>query len=134
MTLTVIVPLPPARLSANGSAHWAKKAKSKSKYRMDCRLAAIDVINRTLPKPPRWERASVAITFYRRRSNATCVIDQDNAVTWLKACWDGFQDAGIVANDRGLTFEPVRFELDKQNPRVEITVTESPTPSRTENP
>ena len=39
--------------------------------------------------------------------------------------WDGIADAGVVADDVGLTHEPVQMLVDRKNPRVEITITES---------
>ena len=49
--------------------------------------------------------------------------DKDNALASLKAAFDGLVDAGIVADDVGLTHEPVEFRTSRDRPRVEITVT-----------
>jgi Holliday junction resolvase RusA-like endonuclease len=121
MTLTVTIPLPPRELSPNytvGSrgARLGKAAKIR-KYRQAAYLAGLAAINRRAA--PKWVAATARATFYvrdRRRRDA------DNALASLKAAFDGLKDAGIVADDSGITHLPVVFVLDKQHPRVEITV------------
>jgi Holliday junction resolvase RusA-like endonuclease len=49
--------------------------------------------------------------------------DPDNALAMLKPYFDGLADAGVLANDRNLAHNPIRFEKDKTNPRVEVTIT-----------
>jgi len=39
---------------------------------------------------------------------------------------DGIADAGVVANDHDLTQLPAVQRIDKEHPRVEITITEVP--------
>jgi Holliday junction resolvase RusA-like endonuclease len=121
MTLKVTIPLPPRELSPNytvGSrgARLGKAAKIK-KYRQTAYLAGLAAINRRAA--PRWVAATARATFYvrdRRRRDA------DNALASLKAAFDGLKDAGIVADDSGITHLPVVFVVDKERPRVEITV------------
>lgn len=36
---------------------------------------------------------------------------------------DGLQDAGVLADDRALRFEPIAFAVDRERPRVEIKIT-----------
>lgn len=117
--LTVTLPLPPRELSPNftvGSrgGRMGKAAKIK-KYRHCAYTMAQSAIGRKMA--PRWEAATAQATFYvkdkRRR-------DADNALASLKAAFDGLKDAGVVADDSGITHLPVRFVVDRANPRVEI--------------
>jgi hypothetical protein len=78
-----------------------------------------------------WGSASVQIIFYapdkRRR-------DPDGILSSLKAGIDGLAapthngvGAGIIANDSGFSFLPVQMEVDKERPRVELTLTRTGT-------
>lgn len=68
---------------------------------------------------PRWKTANVQITVTppdRRRR------DKDNLLASLKAAFDGAQDAGLIADDSGLTYLPIVItEPDKANARVTLT-------------
>jgi hypothetical protein len=48
----------------------------------------------------------------------------------LKAYQDGIADAGVVENDRVLSAPTVDDRIDRQSPRVEITVTRAGTAGR----
>lgn len=114
--IRLTLPLPPEGCSPNDRVHWRTKAKAVREYRS--RAAAE---GRRIPasKRPRWERAETEVVFYfavRRRR------DEDNAAARLKPAWDGIADAGIVVNDSGLTHGKPRFEIDREWPRVEITL------------
>lgn len=102
--VTVTVPLPPAALSPNARVHWAAKAKATRAYRATAWITAVAELG--VRRGPRWPHATALITFAyptnRRR-------DADNALASLKAAIDGLRDAGIVEDDAGIAFEPVRF-------------------------
>jgi crossover junction endodeoxyribonuclease RusA len=116
--LLVTLPLPPSALSPNARVHWRKKADAVKEYRAAAKVAARLALWRDVA--PRWDRATVQATFYlRRRRN----LDGDNALAWIKAGIDGLADAGVVANDSGFTHLPVRVEIDRERPRVELLVT-----------
>ena len=120
-SLNITLPPPPRELSPNhtiGSrgARLGKAMKVKQ-YRQSACYHALSAMGRTTP--PRWERATARAVFYcatkRRR-------DADNALGSLKAAFDGLRDAGVIADDSGLTHEPVVFAVDRERPRVEISV------------
>jgi hypothetical protein len=118
--IAITVPIPSAALSPNARRLWHQKCGPVRDARLHAKLLAIDCMNRLkMWTPPRWERAEVQATFYyptkRRR-------DADNSASCLKPTLDGFADAGIVANDSGFTHKPVVLLVDKENPRVEITI------------
>jgi Holliday junction resolvase RusA-like endonuclease len=49
--------------------------------------------------------------------------DDDNASASLKAYRDGVADAGLVSDDSSIRALPAVLDMDKQNPRVQITLT-----------
>ncbi len=115
---TITLSLPPNVLSPNSGRHgsWRPRAKAKKAYRY---VAKIETLWITDDYEPRWPAATVRATFYfkdRRRR------DKDNFNAMLKPAWDGLVDAGLLADDDQLTHLPTVFELDKENPRVELRV------------
>lgn len=101
--IEIHLPLPPADTRPNARVHWARKAKAAARQRQDARLAALASLGTR--RPPRWKRAEIEATLYR--SNPRCRrADGDNVIGWLKATFDGLQDAGIVANDCGFIHLP----------------------------
>lgn len=122
--LIVTFCLPPKELSPNVRCHWAKKMRIVKQYRYDCGIAAKCAIM-DLPgtSGPRWESAQIQVTYFRTTRHPQHAIDHDNAISWLKPGLDALQDASVIANDRGLTFLPVKFDYDKAHPRVELEIT-----------
>lgn len=119
MKITVSVPLPPNELSPNGRAHWAAAHREKRRQKLSAWAQATEAVGGA---PPRWEHARVTTTYYVRDKRGL-KRDEDNALASLKAAFDGIAEAGVVANDRGLHHdERIRFEIDSENPRVEIVV------------
>jgi crossover junction endodeoxyribonuclease RusA len=114
--LTFTLPLPPQRLSPNVRSHWAPKGKAVSEYRAAARTAGWRV---PASQRPAWERATASVVFYAKDARRR---DADNILASLKAAFDGLVDAGILADDAGLTHAPLRIALDRLNPRVEITI------------
>ena len=117
-TITVTLPLPPKELSPNSRAHWRRKAHRAAHYRWD---AQVMLLHRTLPATSPWKAATVKCRFYFPTAQSH---DRDNLLASAKAAFDGFADAGLVKNDAQFTYEPVEYEKDASNPRVEITITE----------
>ena len=120
-SVTVILPLPNKILSPNARSHWrAKHGATKRARKLACdALLALEVD--TIP----WDAVEATESFYfstnRRR-------DERNQVAMLKAYYDGFVDAGLCPDDDldTLTHGKPSFHLDKQSPRVEITLTRKP--------
>lgn len=112
-SLTVTLPLPPKALSPNARCHFMAKANAAKKYRATSKYLAIAQGVRE-----RWERASVSIVW---RTKINRRRDADNCLASLKNGLDGLRDADVIADDSGLSFEPIRFE--KGEPGVVLTVT-----------
>ena len=114
--ITITLPLPPRELSPNSRCHWAKKAKAVAAYREQAKVAGWRI---PASERPAWDIAEARTVFYvpdaRRR-------DRDNLLASMKAAFDGIADAGLIANDYGLRLEGVGVEIDRANPRVEVTL------------
>lgn len=115
-TLTITLRLPPKELAPNGRVCWQAKARAKREYRAHAKVRAFLVIN----DPPLWRRCQVKCWFYFAQARRR---DPDNLLAWMKAGFDGLTDAGVWADDCGLTHLPPAEDKDRDNPRVEIVVT-----------
>jgi crossover junction endodeoxyribonuclease RusA len=112
--MTITLPFPPRELSPNARIHWARKAKIVKAYRTQAFAAAF----RRGHTP--YAIATARVVFFapdRRRR------DHDNLSASLKAAWDGIVDAGILIDDAGLRHETITVVVDRERPRVEITIT-----------
>lgn len=117
--MTITLPLPARELSPNWRGHWATKARAVQRYRMHAWAVARATAPGPLGPMPEWVRATAHTTFYlpdRRRR------DRDNLMASLKACWDGLVDARVLADDAGLIQMPPVLAVDRDRPRVEITL------------
>lgn len=112
--MTITLPLPPKALSPNARVHWAAKARAVRGYR-----ARAMVMARRAGRPHGWGEATVRITWYAKTRTHP---DPDNALASLKAGIDGITEAGVLADDRALRYEPIAFAVDRERPRVEIEI------------
>jgi hypothetical protein len=122
--LTVTIEIPHRHLAANARVHWAAKAKVKKPTKERAFNAALIAMHDAALHEPRWKRATVRAVFFVKDKRGL-LSDPDNRVYSLKTPIDGIAAAGVVENDRGLTWLPVEHAIDKANPRVELTFTES---------
>jgi len=112
MTIRIVLPLPAKQLSPNARVCWQAKARATKEYRS----ISFFVSQRFLS---RWKAAEVESVFYFRDRRRR---DRDNLLASLKAAFDGIASAGIVDDDANLTHLPVRLEVDRDAPRVEISI------------
>jgi crossover junction endodeoxyribonuclease RusA len=118
--ITITLPLPPKEVHPNYRVHWASKAKHTKGYRWLAWYAARAQVEPThIP----WERAQTEAVFHYPTAH---VRDGDGAASSLKAAWDGIADAGVIANDAGFTHLPPRLLVDRENPRVVVTIRSLP--------
>lgn len=117
-SITITVAIPPRILSPNSRGHWAKKAKATKATRSAAFWAAKEVLE---GPPPGWMKAACRVHAFfpdaRRR-------DSDNLLATCKAVFDGIADAGIIVNDSALWNDRPVFNIDRKNPRLEITITQ----------
>jgi crossover junction endodeoxyribonuclease RusA len=116
-SITITIPIPHRALSPNARTHWATKAKKvKAARGVAWWYAKVDADW----TPTHWTNAISTVVWYAKTATHP---DPDNALAMLKPYFDGMADAGVLANDRNLAHNPIRFEKDRANPRVELTIT-----------
>lgn len=117
MSKPITVSIPPKTLSPNARVHWGAKAAAKKKAKEEAYLVAI-----ASPIAGKmWGMASTHVVYYHKTNRRR---DADNFLSLLKATFDGIAQAGVVKDDSGFVHFPIRFEIDKENPRVEIKIEE----------
>jgi len=113
MSKTITLPLPSRNLSPNARVHWSKLADFKKRAR---RLAAFETFAQIGQQQFKGYRLDFFWPNKRRR-------DKDNATACCKAYLDGVADC-TGQDDSEWDFDGVRFEIDRENPRLEIVFTE----------
>ena len=126
-TVTIILPLPPPKLSPNrppaSRGGRMGKASLAKRYRLVARCAAMAEHIETGP----WGKATVQAAFHYKTKRRR---DDVNHLQMLKPAYDGVVDAGLLADDDSehLTTLPATFHVDRENPRVELTFTRKDRP------
>jgi Holliday junction resolvase RusA-like endonuclease len=69
---------------------------------------------------PKWQTCTILPTFYHAQRRRR---DQMNLLGSLKAYEDGLVLAGLLADDEGVIWLPAVKLIDRENPRVTLTVT-----------
>jgi Holliday junction resolvase RusA-like endonuclease len=118
--MLIVLPLPPRECSPNWRGHWTKRAAAVKCYREHAWAEALANIHMEPGMP--WRAATVKCHFVFKRPGRR---DKDNLLARMKAAFDGFADAGMVADDADFTYQPVSVAVDRDNPRVEVTITEA---------
>jgi hypothetical protein len=117
-SLTIVLPLPPAALNQNGShGKWYMRANALK----TCRKLARDAVEAEGIEGT-WDRVEVKAVFFHKQKRRR---DDVNHNAKLKGYFDGIVDAGLVVDDDSehWTTLPPGFEIDREQGRVEITVT-----------
>ncbi len=118
----IVLPLPAKVLQPNSTigsfGGRMMKASATKRYRRLAREAIEDEQIDTAP----WGCACVEAAFFFRDKRRR---DQDNAMGSLKAAYDGIVDSGLVLDDdpKHMKRTYPDFEIDKEFPRVELTIT-----------
>lgn len=128
--LTIEVALPDRCLSPNVKAHWAKEYAAKKTLRE----AVVNTIRIKHPEMvgARWDKAELQYSFFH---DCERVRDDDNHRAMMKAARDAFgpetetrkgrinPGVHMVDDDTNISdAAPVLFGIDKENPRVRITI------------
>jgi len=118
---TIVLPLPPYVLSPNrppGSiGSRIRKAQAAKRYRRLAEEATLELDIETGP----WPRVVASAVFFHKIKRRR---DGVNHNAMLKPAQDGIVDAGLAVDDDSIhwTTEPPVFKIDREYPRVEITV------------
>ena len=119
--IVITLPLPPQAMYPNARKHWKAKMGPKKQQRSDAYMAAFNSTTGSGQPRPRWQLAECQATFYLERRR-----DGDNLIAWLKATFDGLEDAGIVENDGNFIHLPpqqITGKHAKGERKVVLTIT-----------
>ena len=118
MSVTIRLSLPPKGLHAHNKGSWKSKAGPTRRYREEAFVVALG------SKRKFKRRAVLSIDFYwpdlRRRDSLT-------AAQGLKPAIDGLVDAKMIRDDnwQALSIGHIESHLDREKPRVELTLTDA---------
>jgi len=116
--VTIELSVPTAKEAGqNARLHWVVRHKNTKLLREAAAWYARAALKGQ--EPPRWKKATVQIHAFVKR-----MIDPTNLIDRCKAYFDGFEDAGIVINDRDLWPQRPVIEKDLKNPRIIFTIRE----------
>ena len=112
--LTITIPMtPPHQLSPNASLHikdWTRNT-IRREWQRAWFLSAYNVVSRMDKRHlPFAGPVRCTITVYRKKGAKPW--DGDNLLAAMKHGIDQLQAAGVVANDRQITYDPVQQERD----------------------
>lgn len=107
--------IPHQSLSPNSAGHWGKKARHKKAAKEEAIVEFTGVTT-----TPGWKVVMNVAWFGATPS--VMKMDDDNAWATLKATRDGIAHA-LNINDKDMRQGTMRFEIDKTNPRLEISLT-----------
>lgn len=114
--MTITLPIPHADLWPNSRKHWRVKAQKVKHYRMHAKIKTVDAFGGVKPSRP---FSGYHLAFYYPDARKR---DDDNASAAMKSARDGIADAlGVDDNTLRLAALPT-FQIDRGNPRVEITL------------
>lgn len=122
--ITITVPIPPkfcnpnAR-SRNHHANAAHKKQAKEESR-DAAYVAVGQLEDWRSYNFPWDFADWHITWFHPTDQLK---DRDNIIAGLKSTLDGLTLSGVLADDKDLSDPTTSREVDRENPRVEITLT-----------
>jgi len=117
-------PFPSSDLHAHAKGNWQFKYKPTQAARQLAKFICLDMINRNEARPIAGKvLISYAIYVPDNRPRDTCNILQS-----LKPTIDGIVDSKLIEGDNWqvMTVYNVSVEIDRKNPRVEITLNAVP--------
>lgn len=123
MSIKITLRLPDAILSPNARVMskkgvFAKAGKTRAYRKHACDHMTLAMLASSLGPFP-WPHAYIRFNFYFATNRNR---DEDNFEARMKAARDGMADAGIVTNDRYFRMQRPTMQVDKENPRVEVTI------------
>ena len=91
---TITVPPPTRVLSPNGYLHWRKVSKAKKDHR-----ELVCILAKQQQAAPISGAVEIQIDWYMANKTFYCPMDNQNAISALKAAIDGIVDAGVIEDD-----------------------------------
>lgn len=120
-TISIQLGLPPVTLMPNSRCHYMAKSRATKESRSDSAHFARQAMRSFgFTRPMKAAACQIEFNFATKRRR-----DADNLLAWCKSQIDGIADAGLIENDSGITYLPVKQHASKaQPPGVVYTFTE----------
>jgi hypothetical protein len=128
MKITIVMPLPGAKLTAQANGHRFSRADAIKSAREQAGWVAMAAINESIDDED-WEhpkeyvigKATISYAFYLKNNRGQP--DEANLIQMCKAYIDGCKDAKLIAEDNWqvLHIAAISVAIDAKNPRVELT-------------
>lgn len=115
--MIISLPIPAASIWPNSRTHWRRKAEITKSHRQAAKNVTNMMISRPNYKPVTYHGYHLAFYYKDARRR-----DDDNAAASCKAFRDGIADALGVDDNTLKLLEIPTFQIDRENPRVEITL------------
>ena len=121
-SILVTLPIPSPKLSRNYTPISKQGIGMVRNLIKKHKLLAIEEIDKLNIYTKPWEKVETQETYYFKTNRRR---DIRNAEALCKAYYDGFVEAGLMADDNHniLTHQPTKLDVDRENPRVEILLT-----------
>lgn len=118
--IKIITKIPSAALSPNSRSHWRVKHKaSKSVKKATAAGVHIALLIDGKPEDLPWHEVELQATYYHKCKRRR---DPDNLIALLKYPIDGLVMGGLLVDDDQITLKPVQRLIDRDNPRLELTI------------
>lgn len=118
--IKIITKIPSAALSPNSRSHWRVKHRaSKSVKKATAAGVQIALLIDGKPEGIPWHKVELQATYYHKCKRRR---DPDNLIALLKYPIDGLVMGGLLVDDDQITLKPVQRLIDKDNPRLEMTI------------
>lgn len=118
-SITIITLMPHGSQSPNSRANWRTKHKHSQLLKGHTMIMVRAEIYKEKPANIPWHSVTLQRTYYhavkRRR-------DPDNFGAMSKYAIDGLVAGGLLVDDDKITLLPIKFEIDKKSPRLELEV------------
>ena len=121
-SVLITLPIPSPKLSRNYTPISKQGIGMVRNLIKRHKILAIDEMDKLNIYTKPWEKVEAQETYYFKTNRRR---DIRNAEALCKAYYDGFVEAGLMADDNHniLTHLPTKLDVDKDNPRVEIVLT-----------
>lgn len=119
-SLTITLPVPDSNTGGNARGHWSRVYKARKRVAKEAKQVCNSERVKAGVREETWSPVNIIIDWYGWNH-----ADRDNIASRCKPILDGIVHAGLIPDDGPQHVRSVqvrRVEVDRKDPRVEITV------------
>lgn len=119
-SIVFTLPVPDAKTGGNNRGHWAATHKARKRAALEAKQVCNSERVKAGVREETWPLVTITVDWYGWNRP-----DRDNALSRCKPYIDGIVAAGLIPDDGPEHVRSVqvrRVEVDRRDPRVEITV------------